>query len=374
MTESAADDSPDGSELPAGHELTGGSHDGLPRGGAGKAAQFPGLLGTLPEAQQRLLAPAPDPVAAAADPMLAVLSDRRHFGPEWIFERKLDGVRTLVSRDQEGIRLLSRTGRAVRGSYPEIAEALAAQPVDGFTVDGEIVAFAHGRTDFARLQQRMQIADPRRARASGVAITYYVFDLLRLDGVDLTRLPLRTRKSLLRRALDFRAPVRFTPHRNQGGQESLDEACAHGWEGLIAKRANGRYQRRRSPDWLKLKCSRGQELVVGGFTEPAGARTGFGALLLGHYESGALKYAGKVGTGFDETTLRRMRDGLNQLERPTSPFAQPVRERGAHWVEPVLVAEIGFTEWTRDGMLRHPRFLGLRQDKKPTDVVRERPG
>ena len=333
-----------------------------------------GLLATLPEAQRRLLAPARGPVASAADPMLAVLSDRRDFGPEWIFERKLDGVRTLASRDQDDVRLLSRTGRSVHDSYPEIAEALLAQSATGFTVDGEIVALSHGRTDFARLQRRMQLTDARRARASGVAITYYVFDLLRLEGADLTRLPLRTRKSLLRRALDFRAPIRFTPHRNQGGQATLDEAHARGWEGLIAKRADGRYHRRRSPDWLKLKSSAGQELVVGGYTEPSGARTGFGALLLGHYEHGALRYAGKVGTGFDQAALRVLRRGLDQLACQASPFADPVPERGAHWVEPVLVAEIAFTEWTRDGMLRHPRFLGLRQDKNPTDVVRERPG
>ncbi|WP_406141868.1 non-homologous end-joining DNA ligase [Streptomyces sp. NBC_01089] len=331
------------------------------------------LLRALPEAQQRLLTVAPDAHASAAEPMRAVRTDRRDFGPGWLFERKLDGMRALATRDADRVRLLSRTGRTVQGGYPEIAEALAGQPCDGFTLDGEIVAFAHGRTDFARLQQRMQLTDPRRALASGVAVTYYVFDLLRLDGVDLTRLPLRTRKSLLRRALDFRPPVRFTPHRNQGGQQQLDDACGRGWEGLIAKRADSRYQRRRSPDWLKLKCAGGQELVIGGFTEPAGSRSGFGALLVGHYENGSLVYAGKVGTGFDHRVLARLRAGLDALETAASPFGQPVRERGAHWVEPVLVAEIGFTEWTRDGMLRHPRFLGLRQDKAAADVVRERP-
>ena len=330
------------------------------------------LLRALPETQQRLLTVAPAAVESATDPMLAVLGDRRDFGPGWLFERKLDGMRALATRDAGDVRLLSRTGRAVRGSYPEIAEALAGQPSDCFTVDGEIVAFAGGRTDFARLQRRMQLTDPHRARASGVAVTYYVFDLLRLDGVDLTRLPLRTRKSLLRRALDFYPPVRFTPHRNQGGQRQLDEACARGWEGLIAKRADGRYLRRRSPDWLKLKCASGQELVIGGFTEPAAARTGFGALLLGYYDNARLIYAGKVGTGFDHTTLARLRNGLDALEAAASPFSTRVREQGVHWVEPVLVAEIGFTEWTRDGMLRHPRFLGLRQDKSAADVVRER--
>lgn len=339
----------------------------------GPTATGLGLLAALPEAQRRLLVPASGPVASAADPMLATRSDRRDFGPGWIFERKLDGVRALATRDGDRVRLLSRTGRAVQDSYPEAAEALAAQSAAEFTVDGEIVALDHGRTDFARLQQRMGIADADRARASGVAITYYLFDLLRLDGVDLTRLPLRTRKSLLRAALEFGAPIRFTPHRNQGGQRLLDEACAHGWEGLIAKRAGGRYQHRRSPDWLKLKCAGGQEMVIGGFTEPGGGRAGFGALLLGHYQEGALRYAGKVGTGFDRATLRQLRTGLDQLRVPDSPFADRVGERGARWVEPVLVAEIGFTEWTRHGTLRHPRFLGLRQDKKPTEVVREVP-
>ncbi|WP_369207890.1 non-homologous end-joining DNA ligase [Streptomyces sp. PU-14G] len=333
-----------------------------------------GLLDTLPQEQRALLRKAPSGGRLAEQPMRAELSDRRDFSAGgWVFERKLDGVRALAVREDGGERLLSRSGRRVNATYPEIVEALAAQSRTDFTVDGEIVAFAGGRTDFSRLQQRMQLSTERQARASGVAVTYYVFDLLRLDGMDLTGLPLRTRKSLLRAALDFRAPLRFTPHRNEGGQQLLDEACAKGWEGLIAKRADGRYQPRRSPDWLKLKCAGGQELVVGGFTEPAGSRVGFGALLLGYYEDGALRYAGKVGTGYDRRTLLTLRRGLDQLEARRSPFADPVRERGAHWVEPRLVAQIGFTEWTRDGMLRHPRFLGLRDDKKPEDVVRETP-
>ncbi|NSC25000.1 ATP-dependent DNA ligase [Streptomyces albus subsp. chlorinus] len=336
------------------------------------------LLGSLSAGERALLRPAPAGATLAGKPMRAELSDRRDFSAGgWLFERKLDGVRVLAVREGGGERLLSRTGRRVNETYPEIADALAGQSRADFTVDGEVVAFTRGRTDFSRLQQRMQLSTERQARASGVAVTYYVFDLLRLDGMDLTRLPLRTRKSLLRRALDFRAPLRFTTHRNEGGQWLLDEACAHGWEGLIAKRADGRYQPRRSPDWLKLKCEGDQELVIGGFTEPAGSRVGFGALLLGYYDRGGgggrLRYAGKVGTGYDRATLLALRRGLDELEVPGSPFADPVRERGAHWVEPRLVAQIGFTEWTRDGMLRHPRFLGLRDDKRPQDVVRETP-
>lgn len=332
-----------------------------------------GLLDGLPAAERALLRVAPPGTRLAERPMKAELSDRRDFSDGWIFERKLDGVRALAVREDGRELLLSRTGRHVNETYPEIAGALAAQRRADFTIDGEIVAFSHGRTDFSRLQRRMQLGTARQALASGVAVTYYVFDLLRLDGMDLTRLPLRTRKSLLRRALDFHAPLRFTTHRNHGGQERLDEACARGWEGLIAKRAEGRYQPRRSPDWLKLKCEHGQEMVVGGFTDSSGSRAGFGALLVGHYEDGALRYAGKVGTGYDHATLLALRAGLDQLETRDPPFADPVRERGVHWVEPRLVAQIGFTEWTRDGRLRHPRFLGLRDDKKPQEVVREIP-
>ncbi|MHC3474556.1 non-homologous end-joining DNA ligase [Streptomyces sp. 7R007] len=332
-----------------------------------------GLLDTLPAGQRRLLRAARPGAELAAKPMLATLSDRRDFTDEWIFERKLDGIRVLAVREGERATLLSRSGRGLDATYPEVVAALAAQPCADFTVDGEIVAFSHGRTDFARLQQRMGLTRREDVEASGVAVTYYVFDLLRLDGSDLTRLPLRTRKSLLRRALEYRSPLRLTPHRNEGGADLLAASCARGWEGLIAKRADGDYQPRRSTDWLKLKCSQGQEFVVGGFTEPAGSRVGLGALLLGYHRDGRLRYAGKVGTGFDRPTLLALRERLDGLRVDGSPFGGPVRERGARWVRPELVAQIDFTEWTRDGMLRHPRFLGLRDDKKPADVVREQP-
>ncbi|MEU9157603.1 non-homologous end-joining DNA ligase [Streptomyces sp. NPDC048417] len=331
------------------------------------------LLGTLPAAEAALLREARPGWELAADPMLATLSDKRDFPGEWIFERKLDGIRVLAVRDGDGVRLLSRTGRRLNATYPEIVDILAAQQCTDFTIDGEIVAFSQGRTDFARLQQRMGLTRRRDIEASGVAVTYYVFDLLRLEGADTRSLPLRTRKSLLRRALTYRAPLRMTTHRNQGGAELLADACARGWEGLIAKRANSRYRPGRSTDWLKLKCSLGQEFVIGGFTDPAGSRVGFGALLLGHYEDDRLRYAGKVGTGFDRRTLLGLRARLEELSTPEPPFADRVREARSHWVQPTLVAQIAFTEWTRDGMLRHPRFLGLRDDKAARDVVRERP-
>ncbi|UPZ33254.1 non-homologous end-joining DNA ligase [Streptomyces sp. LRE541] len=331
------------------------------------------LLGSLPEDQARLLRDAVPGVELASRPMLATLSDRRDFPGDWVFERKLDGVRVLAVREGGRVRLLSRTGNRLDDTYPEIVAALAAQSCTDFTVDGEIVAFLHGRTDFGRLQQRMGLTRRRDVEASAVDVTYCLFDLLRLEGADTTRLPLRARKSLLRRALTYRAPLRLTTHRNEGGAELLADACARGWEGLIAKRADSPYAPRRSPDWLKLKCSLEQEFVIGGYTEPGGSRAGFGALLLGHFEGEGLRYAGKVGTGFDRRTLLALRGALDELALPASPFTDRVREAGAHWAEPVLVAQIAFTEWTRDGMLRHPRFLGLRYDKPAREVVRERP-
>ena len=306
------------------------------------------------------------------EPMLAVLTDKRFSDPDWIYERKLDGERVLVFRDAGRIRLLTRNRNAVNATYPELAEALTGQPALKFVADGEVVTFDGKVTSFSRLQKRMQIKDPDKARQSGVAVYLYLFDLLHLDGCDVTSLPLRTRKSLLRRAFSFEDPIRFTPHRNEQGEAYFAEACSKGWEGIIAKKAKAPYSPGRSRDWLKFKCDNGQELVIAGFTEPQGDRQGFGALLLGYFDAGKLRYAGKVGTGFDEAFLKDFRETLNARRRETSPFDDDVDEDAA-WVSPDLVAEIGFTEWTRAGKLRHPRFLGLRRDKAAADVVRETP-
>jgi bifunctional non-homologous end joining protein LigD len=199
-----------------------------------------------------------------------------------------------------------------------------------------------------------------------------VFDVVHLDGYDTRQVPLRARKSLLRRALEYGRDLRFTSHRNCAGEALFAEACARGWEGVIAKQADSIYVGRRTNLWLKFKCGNGQEFVIGGFTDPAGARTGFGALLLGYYDGDDLVYAGKVGTGFDTAMLRELRARLDALEHDEPPFTRGlVRERGVHWVRPELVAEVGFSEWTSDGRLRHPRFLGLRRDKDPRAVTRE---
>jgi bifunctional non-homologous end joining protein LigD len=204
-------------------------------------------------------------------------------------------------------------------------------------------------------------------------VYYYLFDVLWCDGYDVRALELRWRKALLRQAIDFAGPLRYSTHRNREGETYFAYACAHGWEGLVAKRASSRYVGRRSPDWLKFKCEAEQELVIAGFTEPQGSRVGFGALLVGYYEDGTLRYAGKVGTGFDTKTLVALRRRFDALGQDVSPFAERVREKGAHWLRPELVAQVGFSEWTTDGKLRHPKYLGLRDDKAPADVVRERP-
>ena len=296
--------------------------------------------------------------------MKAVLTDDRFSDSGWIFERKLDGVRCIAIRSGGDVRLLSRNDLSLNGRYPEVAEALDAEKCDEFVVDGEVVAFDGSQTSFARLAARGQHYVP---------VFMYVFDILWLEGHDVRRLPLRTRKRLLRKALQFHGPVRLTPHRNRDGEALFKEACRKGWEGLIAKRADSPYVSSRSRDWLKFKCEKGQELVIGGYTAPQGSRVEFGALLLGYYRNGSLEYAGKVGTGFNDETLHSLGARLRELGREDSPFANPgaVRERRVTWVEPKLVAQIGFSEWTGAGRLRHPRFQGLRDDKAAGEVVRE---
>jgi DNA ligase D-like protein (predicted ligase) len=305
--------------------------------------------------------------------MLATLTDKRFSAENWIFERKLDGVRAIASRDGDTPKLWSRNQKSMNNAFPEIVEALAEQGGPRFVVDGEIVAFDGEQTSFAKLQPRIHLTDPRRARATGIEIFYYLFDLLYFDNFEVSGLPLRQRKELLKDAFDFRDPLRFSEHRDRDGEKFFEEACAKGWEGLIAKRADSPYRPGRTTDWLKFKCVKDQEFVIGGYTDPQGSRFGFGALLLGYYEDGKLCYAGKVGTGFNEVTLRDLTAKLTKLEQDTSPFAEPVPERHIHWVRPELVTQIGFSEWTVDGKLRHPRFEGLRDDKNPAEVVREQP-
>jgi bifunctional non-homologous end joining protein LigD len=297
-----------------------------------------------------------------SDAMRATLTKERFSDPEWIYERKLDGVRCVAVRDGGPVKLLSRNDLSLNGRYPEIAEALETQRAKRFAIDGEVVAFEGSETSFSRFSQRGQHYVP---------IFYYVFDVLWLNGDDIRTRPLRERKRLLHDAISFKDPIRFTTHRNERGEEYYAEACRKGWEGLVAKRADSPYTSSRSRDWLKFKCEQGQELVIGGFTAPKGSRIEFGALLLGYYDGDSLRYAGKVGTGFDEETLRSIGNRLRALRASKSPFSEAIRERDVTWVRPELVAQLSFSEWTSHGRLRHPTFLGLRDDKAASKVVRE---
>lgn len=306
-------------------------------------------------------------------PMLATLVDEPFSDPDWIYERKLDGERCLAYVGDSDPRLMSRNRKDITPTYPELAEALAASLSASCVLDGEVVAFEGRHTSFQTLQSRMQIKDPDEARESGIAVYFYLFDVLHLEGSNVRKLPLRRRKEILRRSVSFEDPLRFTAHRNERGEEYYAEACASGWEGLIAKDATAEYRGTRSRDWLKFKCVGQQEFVVGGFTDPAASRTGFGALLIGYHDQGHLVYAGKVGTGYDEETLDRLGSELRDLKVSDTPFDRGDPPGGANWVRPELVVEVGFTEWTEGGRLRHPRYLGLRRDKPARDVVKEVP-
>jgi DNA ligase D-like protein (predicted ligase) len=310
------------------------------------------------------------------EPELATLTRDRFSDSAWIFERKLDGERCVAFADGGEVRLMTRNQHDISSTFPEVAEALAAQRVgDDFIVDGEIVAFDKDQTKFSLLQHRFGVIKPAADLLAKVPAYYYLFDVLYAGGADTRPQPLLERKEILRGLLSFDGPLRYTEHRDTEGEAYYREACAKGWEGLIAKRASAPYQGGRTRDWLKFKCESGQEFVIGGYTDPQRSRIGFGALLLGYYDpDGRLVYAGKVGTGFTNQMLRSLYDRLAAIERPSPPFDVGTLPRsGVHWVEPKLVGEVGFSEWTAAGELRHPRFQGLRDDKYPREVVREIP-
>ena len=325
---------------------------------------------SMTKAPQNLSPAAP---AGWVEPELATLTHDRFSDSGWLYERKFDGERCLASQHGGQVSLLTRNRRQVNGTYPELAEAMAAQDAGDFLVNGEVVAFAGKATSFARLQRRLGVRDPGPDLRRAVPVYFYLFDILRADGTDVRHLPLRQRKRLLRRLLSFGGPLRYTPHRNTEGEAYWAYACRHRWEGVIAKRADAPYESGRGRDWLKFKCENSQEFVIGGFTDPQGTRTGLGALLLGYYDvAGRLTYAGKVGTGFDEAALASLRRELGRRKRDRPAFDRGALPRShVHWAEPELVAQVAFTEWTGAGQLRHPRYLGLRRDKDPATVTRE---
>jgi len=300
------------------------------------------------------------------EPMLATLTDERDLGDGWELERKLDGVRCVAFVAGGRVRLLSRTRKPLR--FPAVTDALQRLGED-VIIDGEVVA-----VDESGAPLGFQALQRREHEPGGVAL--WAFDLVWRGDVDLRPRPLSERRSQLHQVVTAGAGLALSETLDGPSRAAYERACSEAWEGVIAKRADGPYRSGRSRDWLKLKCLLEQEMVIGGFTDPQRSRVGLGALLIGYYEGRALRYAGKVGTGFDTATLRALRARLDGLTVADTPFDEPVKPlpKGTHWVAPELVAQIAFAEWTGAGRLRQPRFLGLRDDKRPGDVVRERAG
>ena len=277
------------------------------------------------------------------EPMAATLTQERFTGPEWIFERKIDGIRLLAFKDGLDIRLLSRN--RLPQNLPRVTEAIAKLPVRGVILDGE-VTWGKGQ------------------------VTYHAFDVMWLEGRDVTSLPLDARRALLN-DLPIQPPLSCVPSLTD--EKPWERACNEGWEGVIAKRRDSQYEHRRSKHWLKMKCEAAQGFVVGGFTDPQGTRVGLGALLVGYFDGDDFVFAGKVGTGFDTKLLLDLRAKLDAIEIAKPPFTKAVglpRVR-AHWVRPEVVVQVAFIEWTVHGKLRHSRLLGVRTDKAAREVVRE---
>ncbi|HUR76927.1 MAG TPA: non-homologous end-joining DNA ligase [Acidimicrobiales bacterium] len=309
----------------------------------------PGLLSDL----------SPSAMPQWVQPMAATLTKERFDDPEWVFERKLDGFRYVAFVTAGKATLLTRN--RIRHRHPAVEAALLAQPLTEFIVDGEMVSGARR---------------PGGPRTRGEQLSLYaVFDILRFGDYDVTKLPLDVRKQLLRDHFTWRDPLTLVEPLAEDGLAAYERACREGWEGVMAKRRDSVYEHKRSRHWLKMKCDATQEFVVGGFTDPSGAREGFGALLIGYYAGDDFVYAGKLGTGFNNRLLRELHAQLLASELSSPPFTAGtgLPKKAAHWVRPVLVVDVGFMEWTGEGKLRHPRFIRLRADKSPRDVVRETP-
>lgn len=302
-------------------------------------------------------------------PELATLTHAFFWDRNWAYEEKLDGERVLARKDMR-VTLYSRNRQNLTATYPEIAEALSAVP-GRWWLDGEVVALDNRSvSNFKILQQRLQVKNAQAARRSEVAVYYYLFDIMYIDGYDTTALPYRSRRELLDQLIHATSALRLTAAQKPV-QQSLTDACQRGWEGLVVKDLSSPYVSKRTRDWLKFKCVNEQELVIIGYTDPKRSRVAFGALLLGYYANNELHYAGKVGTGFDTSTLHMLLAQMRPYETPRRPVPEHVPMPGVHWLRPALIAQVGFTEWTTSNKLRHPRFLGLRTDKTPWDVVKE---
>ncbi len=290
--------------------------------------------------------------------MLATLVEEPFSKPDWVFEEKYDGVRILAYKEGDKVSLISRNAIDRTDRYPAIAAEIAKLKARTLALDGEVVIFD------AKRVSRFQLLQQSRGRPQ-----YVIFDCLYENGRDLRNEPLSARREALERAVQPSPPLLLAERLAPDGIKAFNAATRRKLEGVLAKHATSPYVEGRSAEWLKFKVHQEDEFVIGGFTEPAGSRQYFGALLLGVYSGDQLRYVGKVGSGFDEKTLHFLHDKFERMILPRSPFALPVNERGATFVAPELVAQISFTEWTKDGKLRHPVYLGLRDDKDPKEVV-----
>lgn len=316
------------------------------------------------------------PAPLGLRPMLATLADALPEGAGWAYEMKWDGVRALALVEPAGVRLFSRNDNDVTVAYPEIQHVADQLGSVSVMLDGEIVAADNeGRASFQRLQSRMHLRDPAAIAkiARTVPVAFMIFDVIWLDGHLVVDAPYAQRRALLD-ALELRGPAWQVPPTSDDGAEAFRISRELGFEGVVAKRVDAPYEPgRRSSSWRKVKHQLRQEFVVGGWVFGAGGRAGLvGALLVGYYDTeGELRYAGKVGTGFTEKELDRLAGVLSPIEVSTNPFSDRGIPRDAHFVEPVLIAEVRFTEWTSGGRIRHPAYLGMRDDKSPREIGRE---
>jgi bifunctional non-homologous end joining protein LigD len=292
-------------------------------------------------------------------PMFATLSSEVPTGPQWVFEEKYDGIRALAYRTRGNVRLWSRNGLDLTAGFPDVAAAVAGLAGGDLVLDGELVVFDEKGVSRFQLLQR---------RGAGGRLEYAVFDLLERDGKPLLKRALKERRVALESVVESVRVLRLSRRLGRNGKRALETAKKKGWEGIIAKDETSIYEPGvRSRSWLKIKVRKQSEFVIGGYTAPAGSRAHLGALLVGLYDGPVLRYTGKVGTGYTTETLAQLAKLLAPLRTATSPFADAPRMENATWVKPKLVAQIAFAEWTADGKLRQPVFLGLRRDKSPRE-------
>jgi bifunctional non-homologous end joining protein LigD len=307
-------------------------------------------------------------------PQLATLVKAPPNGAEWFHELKFDGYRMLCHLQRGKARFWSRNGKDWTEKFPNLAQALKTFPATTAILDGEVVVVdAAGRSSFQALQQSM-------GRGGKVpAFVFQIFDLIYLEGYSLTQTPLRERKLVLEQLLAFakaKGPLRYSDHVEGNGAQFFKQACDYGIEGIVSKLADSPYESTRNRNWSKTKCIKRQEFVIAGYTPSQKGFPGFGSLILGVYDKGKLVYSGRVGTGFSIKQRLELQKKLDRISQSAMPFAIKPKDPGlrdAHWAKPQLVAEVEFAEWTADGSIRHSSFQELREDKKPTEIVREEP-